>query len=111
MWSGFVGAFVGLCCAGIPLALAALSGIGLGFLINDFILLPLLFISLGLMFYSLNINRKKYLDSRPLYLAVFSSLVILVGIFLKPLIWFGVVGLLSAGIWDYMLIKKNGRRN
>lgn len=39
-------AFAALCCLGFPALLAVVSAIGLGFLVNDTVLLPLLGISL-----------------------------------------------------------------
>ena len=84
LWSTFTGAFAALCCAGSPIALAFLTGAGFGFLINDFILFPLLFISLGFMYYSLRFNKKKHLSPMPLYVAIASTLIILGRI--KPIV-------------------------
>ncbi|GAC1552481.1 MAG: hypothetical protein NVS2B7_28450 [Herpetosiphon sp.] len=36
-----------LCCAGTPLLLGVLATVGLGFIVNDAILFPALFLSLG----------------------------------------------------------------
>ena len=45
---GILGAtFAALCCLGISAVLSIVSAIGLGFLIHDAVLLPLLIISLG----------------------------------------------------------------
>jgi len=99
------GSFAGLCCAGFPLVLAELTGIGLGFLINDLILFPILFVSLGLMFYSLHYNKKKHLSTTPIYVAILSTIFLSVGIFITPIIWLGIIGLFTASIWDYKLIK------
>jgi len=106
IFGGIAGIFTGLCCAGIPLALAFLSGIGLGFLINDFILFPLLFIGLGFMFYAMYYNKKHHLNRNPIYLAIVSTLVLIAGIFLGNLIWIGVIGLIISTIWDYSLIRR-----
>lgn len=106
IWGSIVGAFTAFCCAGFPLALAFLTGIGLGFLINDFILFPILFISLGFMFYSLNYNKRKHLSRIPLYIAIISAIMILIGIYVRPVIWIGVIGLFVATIWDFIIIKK-----
>lgn len=47
-WLGSLGAVLAaLCCAGVPAVLGALSAAGLGVLINDAILLPLVLLSLG----------------------------------------------------------------
>ena len=104
--ASFGGAFAGLCCAGIPVVLAFLSGIGFGFLINYFILFPLLFVSLGFMFYSLKHNKKAHLSTSPIFIAILSTILILVGIFFRPVVWIGVIGLFTATIWDFMLIKR-----
>lgn len=103
---GFGGAFAGLCCAGIPIVLAFLTGIGLGFLINDFILFPILFVALGFMFYSMYYNKKQHLSLYPIYLAILSTILIGIGIFKGTIIWLGVIGLLISTIWDYTLVRK-----
>ena len=106
IWASFAGSFTALCCAGSPIALAFLTGAGLGFLINDFILFPLLFLSLGFMYYSLQFNKKKHLSTKPLYVGLLSAITILIGIFFRPLIWLGIIGLLFTTIWDFALIRK-----
>lgn len=40
--------FAALCCLGFPALLSTLSAIGLGFLVNDAILVPLLILFLGI---------------------------------------------------------------
>lgn len=107
IFGSFGGAFAGLCCAGTPLILAFLTGIGLGFLINDFILFPLLFIFLGFMFYSLYVNKKKHKNTIPIIIGIISTIILSIGIFYTLIIWFGVVGLFIATIWDYFLIRKS----
>ena len=110
MVKGIIGAigsgFAGLCCAGFPLLLAFLGGIGLGFLINDFILFPILFIFLGISFYALHHNKKKHLSKNPIYLALLGALFIIIGIFFRPLSWIGIIALVTASTWDYVLIRK-----
>ena len=103
---GVFSSFSALCCAGTPLLLAFLTGIGLGFVINDFILFPLLFISIGFMFYSMRINKKKHVNNKPIMIAIVSAILILAGIWLTPLLWIGIAGLLVSTIWDFILIKK-----
>ncbi len=51
---GSLGATVAaLCCAGVPAFLGALSAAGLGFLVNDLVLLPLVLVSLGVALWGL----------------------------------------------------------
>lgn len=103
---GIGGVFTGLCCAGFPIVLAFLSGIGLGFLINDFILFPILFIALGFMFYAMHYNKKHHLSMNPIYLAILSTAILIIGIFLGNIIWLGIIGLIISTIWDYSLIRR-----
>ncbi|MCH7850259.1 MAG: MerC domain-containing protein [Nanoarchaeota archaeon] len=104
---GAVGTSVfGLCCAGLPILLAGITTIGLSFIINDFILFPLLFISLGFMFNSLFKNKNKHKIAAPLYIAMFATVLILVGIFIQPVIWLGIIILFIATIYDYKLMTK-----
>jgi len=100
------GGFVGLCCAGFPLVLAFLTGIGLGFLISDLILFPILFVALGFMFYSLYYNKKKHLSLMPIFLAIVSVVLLIAGIFLGPIVWIGIIGMFLSSVWDYILIKR-----
>jgi len=98
--------FFGLCCAGTTFILAFLTSIGLGFLINDFILFPLLFLGLWYMFRSLIKNKKKHHNKSPIKLGVFSVAILLIGIFYSPVIWLGVFGIILSSIWDYKLVGK-----
>jgi len=107
IWASFGGAFTGLCCAGSPIVLAFLTGAGLGFIINDFILFPLLFISLWFMYKSLRYNKKNHLSPNPLYVGIISVFILFIGILFRPIIWLGVFGLFIATIWDFILLRKN----
>jgi len=106
LWASLTGSFAGLCCAGSTVILSFLSGLGLGFLINDLILFPLLFLSFGFVWYSLNLNKKTHKNNMPLYSAIGSMALIMVGIFVQPLIWVGILGLISATIWDFTLCRR-----
>ena len=46
-------AFAALCCLGLPALLSIVSAIGLGFLVNDAFLLPLLIVSLAIALWGL----------------------------------------------------------
>jgi len=106
IFAGIVGSFTALCCAGFPLFLAFLTGIGLGFLINDLVLFPILFVAIGFMLYSLHYHKKKHLSSAPLYVGILAAILVLIGIFLGSIIWIGIVGLFVATLWDYSLVRR-----
>src|SRR3989344_770683 len=106
IWTAFTGSFLALCCAGSPLILAFLTEIGLGFLINDFILFPILFLSFGFTIYSLNYNKRRHLNVIPLYSAIVSIILLFMGIFFIPILWLCVIGLFVSTVCDFILIMK-----
>jgi len=86
---GVVGSiFAALCCIGTPALLAFLSAIGLGFLINDLVLLPLLAVFLILTGYGLIVSRKRHGRKEPLIVFGVSAAVIVITM------WFSTVGVI-----------------
>ncbi|MBI4558962.1 MAG: MerC domain-containing protein [Candidatus Hydrogenedentes bacterium] len=99
-----------LCCLGFGPVLAALSAIGLGFLINDLVLLPIMivFLSTGAIGHQLS-SRKSHGQKTPLYLHLGSAAVVVVFTFVvyfQPAIWLGVAGIFAASILDLRLRLK-----
>lgn len=101
--------FAALCCIGTPGLLAFLSAIGVGFLINDAILLPLLVfflaVSLAGLYYSLKTHRNRW----PMIVGGISSLLVLFftyGWFLKPGVYLGLAGLVGTSVWNLVLKKR-----
>ena len=63
MWDklGFLGTlFASLCCLGVSIVIAPLTAIGLGFLINDLILLPLVLVFLLITLWGLYTGWKHH---------------------------------------------------
>lgn len=90
--------FSALCCLGFPALLSLLSAIGLGFLINDAVLLPLLGIFLVIAGDFIPVLRR---HGQPwaLLLAAISSLILFVFLFINPIIaYLGVAALIVAGL-------------
>lgn len=81
--------FAALCCIGTPALLAFLSAIGLGFLINDAILLPLLAAFLILTGYGLAVSRKRHGRKEPLIVFGISAAVIVITM------WFSTIGVIA----------------
>ncbi len=108
--AGSLGSVVaGACCLGLPPLIATLTGIGMGFLLHDAILIPLLLVMLGFTLWSLNASRKRHGQNRPLYFGMTSSLLAFVGLWiLAPMSWVGFVGLIAVSIWDMLLMRKQG---
>lgn len=101
---GVVGsAFAALCCLGTPALLSLLSAIGLGFLINDTILVPLLVVFLAMSLIGLFLSCTRHRRPYPLVLGVLSAIGLLTGIlFLSqtPLAYVSLAGLIGASVWD-----------
>ncbi len=75
--------FAALCCLGFPALLALLAAIGLGFLINDAVLIPLLVIFLGVTLWGLYLGVHHHRKWSALALGVVGAVLTLGSI------WFG----------------------
>lgn len=98
--------FAALCCLGFPALLSVLSAIGLGFLINDKILMPLLVLFLLITLYGLYQGKRRHGQPQAFWLGIISAVVTFVFIFVAfvyALAVAGIVGLLAATIWNIVL--------
>ena len=96
-------AFAAACCAGAGWALAALSAIGAGFLINDAVLIPLYVALLGLSVWLLFRSAHAHRNLRPVYLGAAGALVALIGLWTSTAVLFLGLGLVVASsLWDYL---------
>lgn len=96
-------AFAAACCAGAGWALAALTAVGAGFLINDAVLIPLFAALLGLSVWLLFRSARAHRDLRPVYLAAAGALGALIGLWTSSVVLFLGLGLIVASsLWDYL---------
>ena len=98
--------FTALCCLGLPALLTILSAVGLGFLINDAILLPLLVIFLAITVVGLISGMRHHGKPMALILGIISSLIVVGFLFVHfspGLVKIGVTGLVLAGILNVLL--------
>ena len=98
--------FTALCCLGVPALLSILSAIGLGFLINDAILLPLLVAFLVITVVGLISGRRHHWKPWALIVGVLSSLVVVgfLFIYFNPLlVAVGIGGLILASLLNVWL--------
>ena len=96
-------AFAAACCVGASWALAALTAVGAGFLINDAVLIPLFVALLGLSLWLLFRSARAHRDLRPVYLAALGTLGALAGLWISTLVVFAGLGLMVASsLWDYL---------
>lgn len=105
--AGLVGSAVALlCCAGVAPAIGVLSAIGLGFLLRDAILIPVLIVGLGVTVWGLWQGRRCHGRSRPLVAGVVGSLITVGGVLAwVPLAFVGFVGVIVASIWNLAAVR------
>ncbi len=80
--------FAALCCIGTPALLSFLTAIGMGFLINDLILFPLLGLFLAVTGYGLAMSKKRHGRNQPLIIFGVSTALIVITI------WFSAIGVI-----------------
>ncbi len=107
--SGSIGSiFASICCLGFAPALAALSAAGLGFIINDAVLIPLLALFLGLALWGIKGSQKKHGKTAPFYVGAVGAIAAVVGILIfMPVHIIGLIILVGASIWDIVLLRKH----
>ena len=98
--------FAALCCLGFPALLSILSAIGLGFLINDAILMPLLVVFLIVTLVGLYLGVRHHGSWLAFLVGLISAASVFIFIFVtfnKVLALIGVVGLIAAGVLNVCL--------
>jgi mercuric ion transport protein len=91
--------FAALCCLGFPALLAIVSAVGLGFLIHDAVLIPMLVAFLALTLYGLYQGMRRHGRRQALGVGIVASLVLFASI------WFG--SSIAAGIGIAALIASS----
>lgn len=106
---GVVGSLVAtLCCLGLAPLIAVLSAVGAGFLIHDAVLLPLLIVFLIVGAVGLFVSYRRHGSREALFVHGVSAVVILVFtfvVYVQPLVWLGIAGLLLAPFLDWRCKK------
>ncbi len=99
--------FAAFCCLGFPALLSILSAIGLGFIVNDAILLPLLLVSLAVALFGLYLGTRHHHQPAALILGAISAVaLVLVVLGIVPnlvLAYAGIGGLVAASLLNVWL--------
>jgi len=105
---GVGGSFVAAaCCLGLPAVVSILGALGLGFLINDAVLLPLLLVFLAATLTGLWFGYKIHRKTGALVLGGISAVALFVFIFLyAPIAYTAVGGLVVASVLNVVLRRK-----
>ncbi len=105
-WGPFGSILAALCCLGAAPLLAALSAVGLGFLINDLILIPLLTFFLGAALWGLHRDRRRHERAGPMSAAWGGAGLTLGGLWISPVVvGGGLVLLTGSSLWNFLLIR------
>lgn len=108
---GIVGSFIAAaCCLGLPGVVSIVAAIGLGFIINDTVLLPLMILFLALALIGLVFGYRVHRQPWPLLLGGISSVALLFFIFvqtIKPAAYLAIAGLVLAAVLN---IKARGKQ-
>ncbi|MDP8972076.1 MAG: MerC family mercury resistance protein [Actinomycetota bacterium] len=102
-------AFAAACCAGIPAVLGALSAAGLGFLLNDLLLFPLLALFLGLGLWGLWDGVSRHGLRSVLVLGGIGAALMVAGIVFQPLIYAGAAAMIGAALWNVLALRRAHR--
>lgn len=98
--------FAALCCLGFPALISIISAVGLGFLINDAILVPLLVIFLLVTLIGLYLGIKHHCSWLAFVVGAISAIVIFIAVGVvsnKLLAIVGIAGLIVASILNVWL--------
>ena len=95
-----------LCCWGTPAIVSLLSAVGLGFLVHDAILIPLLAVFLGINLIGSYRSSKRHGRSEILPITVISALLIFSGIWISGVVLsIGIAGIFIASGLDLFFSK------
>lgn len=107
---GIAGSFVAAaCCLGLPAVLAIFSAIGLGFLINDTFLQPLIIIFLGVTIAGLVLGYRAHRRFGALALGIVSAAAVyffIYGHYVRWVAYLSMAGLVAAGVLNVILRRK-----
>jgi len=106
---GVVGSIIAtLCCVGFAPLVALLSAIGVGFLVNDAVLLPLLIVFLMIGGIGLWSAARTHGRFQAVWLHSISALVLVLSAFViyqRLVVWLSLAGIIGASVWSFVIQK------
>lgn len=105
-WGPLGSVVAALCCLGLAPVLGALSAVGLGFLIHDAILIPLLALFLAVSVWGVRRDRARHSHAGPYLLSAFAAITTLAGLWISAaVVGAGLVALVAASLWNFHLVR------
>jgi len=110
---GPVGSLVtALCCLGAAPILAALAAVGLGFLVNDLILIPLRVFFLGATLWALHRDRPRHEAWEPFAVASVGSVLTVGGLWVSgAVVGVGLAFLFAGSVWNWVSVRPHDLRS
>ncbi|MCL6505505.1 MAG: MerC domain-containing protein [Bryobacteraceae bacterium] len=109
---GVAGSFIAAaCCLGLPAILAILTAIGLGFIVHDAVLVPLLVVFLAVTLLGLWFGYRVHKRRTSLLLASVSAVFIVFFILIWTVpaaVYFGIAGLIAATLLNVLHRRRCG---
>ncbi|MGH7556222.1 MAG: MerC family mercury resistance protein [Gemmatimonadota bacterium] len=106
-WGPLGSIVTALCCLGAAPVVGALAALGLGFLLRDAILIPLLALFLAVTAWSLRGDRRRHGRAGPERLAWIAALLALGGLWISgAVVGVGLVSLVAASVWNWMIVRR-----
>jgi mercuric ion transport protein len=107
---GIVGSFLaGACCLGLPAVLSVAAAAGLGFLVNDAVLRPLLIAFLAISVLGLGLGYRIHRRPLAVIVAALSAFAVYFFIYVRTITLFaylGIAGLVAASILNIAFRRK-----
>lgn len=95
-----------LCCLGAAPLVGALAAVGLGFLLHDWILIPVLGLCLAATLWALDRDRPRQGSWKPEVVAAAGAGFTLAGLWVSPVVvGTGLVLLLAGSVWNWIRIR------
>jgi len=98
-----------LCCLGVSAFVSVVSALGLGFVLNDAVLLPVFLLFLALSLWGLAAGWRRHRNPAALALGVTAGALLFVFAFVRqstPWAYVGVAGLITASVWNVWLARR-----
>src|SRR5258708_38224289 len=99
-----------LCCLGVPAILSVVSAIGLGFLIRDAVLAPLLILSVALVGFGLGRGLRRHRHRLPVVIGALASVALAAATLVappRPILFASVAALVAASVMNAILLHRS----